>query len=64
MSKLSRYDNVDIKKMSSVCKLSNISKVSKVLGNMRKVIRCHASNSSKLRNISKLSSGHNIDATS
>ena len=36
-------------KMSSVSKLSNISKVSKFLSNMSKVSRCYASNYSEIR---------------
>ena len=35
--------------MSSTSKLSNISKVSKFLSNMRKVSRCYTSNSSEIR---------------
>ena len=35
--------------MSSVSKLSNASKVSKVLSNMSKVSRCYTSNSSEIR---------------
>ena len=35
--------------MSSVSKLSNISKVSYFLSNMNKVRRCHASNCSEIR---------------
>ena len=36
-------------KMSSVSKLSNISKVSYILSNMSKVSRCYASNCSEIR---------------
>ena len=36
-------------KMSSVSKLSNISKVSSVLSNMRKVSTCYASNCGEIR---------------
>ena len=50
MSKLRRYDmTMLIYKMSSVSKLSNISKVSYVLSNMSKVNRCYASNCSEIR---------------
>ena len=35
--------------MGSVSKLSNVSKVSKVLSNMNKVSRCYASNCSEKR---------------
>ena len=38
--------------MISVRKLSNVSKVSKVLSNMSKVGRCYTSNSSEIRVIS------------
>ena len=34
--------------MGSVSKLSNVSKVSKVLSKMNKVIRCYTSNSSEI----------------
>ena len=35
--------------MGSVSKLSNVSKVSKVVDNMSKVSRCYASNCSEIR---------------
>ena len=35
--------------MGSICKLSNVSKVSKVLSKMNKVSRCYTSTSSEIR---------------
>ena len=35
--------------MGSICRLSNVSKVSKVLSKMSKVSRCYTRNSSEIR---------------
>ena len=47
MSKFSGCDTVDIR--NCVSKLSNVSKLSKVLSKMRKVSICYTSNSSQIK---------------